>query len=160
MFDKVKSSIQDFINSTFGDEEGTDEIFKDMMSVSEEYATEGNAALDKVYVPKDNTTSKVVNLPNYKGYEVMVCEPRAYGDSMAIVKHLKERKTVILNLHLLDREQSLRVVDFLCGATHALAGNQQKIGDSVFIFTPANVNLSSEAQKNEVLSDAYWSQLQ
>jgi len=158
VFDKVKSSIQDFINSTFGDEEGTDEIFKDMMSVSEEYATEGNAALDKVYVPKDNTSSKVVNLPNYKGYEVMVCEPRAYEDSMTIVKHLKERKTVILNLHLLDREQSLRVVDFLCGATHALTGNQQKIGDSVFIFTPSNVNLSSESQKS--IRDAYWPQPQ
>ena len=156
MFDKVKSSIQDFINSTFGDEEGNDEIFKDMMSVSEEYATEGNAALDKVYVPKES--SKVVNLPNYKGYEVMVCEPRAYEDSMTIVKHLKERKTVILNLHLLDREQSLRVVDFLCGATHALTGNQQKIGDSVFIFTPSNVNLSSESQKS--IRDAYWPQPQ
>ena len=158
MFDKVKSSIQDFINSTFGDDEGNDEIFNDMMSVSEEYATEGNAALDKVYVPKDNTSSKVVNLPNYKGYEVMVCEPRAYEDSMTIVKHLKERKTVILNLHLLDREQSLRVVDFLCGATHALTGNQQKIGDSVFIFTPSNVNLSSESQKS--IRDAYWPQPQ
>ena len=162
VFDKVKSSIQDFINSTFGDDEGNDEIFKDMMSVSEEYATEGNAALDKVYVPREATTtsSKVVNLPNYKGYEVMVCEPRAYEDSMTIVKHLKEKKTVILNLHLLDKEQSLRVVDFLCGATHALTGNQQKIGDTVFIFTPSNVNLSSESQKSKLIRDAYWVQPQ
>jgi len=159
VFDKVKSSIQDFFNSTFGDDEGNDEIFKDMMAV-DDYATEGNAALDKVYTPKDTPNAKVVNLPSYKGYEVMVCEPRAYEDAMTIVKHLKERKTVILNLHLLDREQSLRVVDFLCGATHALTGNQQKIGDSVFIFTPSNVNLSSEAQKSKLLNDSYWAQPQ
>ncbi len=157
MFDKVKSTIQDFFNSTFGDEEGDNEIFKEMMAVSDDYATEGNAALDKVYTPKDTPNTKVVNLPSYKGNEVMVCEPRAYEDSMTIVKHLKERKTVILNLHLLDREQSLRVVDFLCGATHALTGNQQKIGDSVFIFTPSNVTLSSEAQKSK-LADSYWTQ--
>ncbi|MBR6164038.1 cell division protein SepF [bacterium] len=157
VFDKVKSTIQDFFNSTFGDEED-EGIFKEMMGV-EDYATDGNAALDKVYTPKDTPNSKVVNLPSYKGYEVLVCEPRAYEESMTIVKHLKDRKTVILNLHLLDREQSMRLVDFVCGASHALMGNQQRIGDSVFIFTPSNVNLSStETQKAKSLSDSYWAQ--
>ena len=98
--------------------------------------------------------------PNYRGYEVLVCEPRSYDDSVDIVKQLKERKTIILNLHLLDREQSLRIVDFLCGATHALNGNQQKIGDTVFIFTPNNVSLTADTQKNKFLRDAIWSQTQ
>lgn len=160
VFDKVKTTIQDFFNSTFGDEEANDEsMFREMMEAGG-YETEGNAALDKVYTPKDTPSAKVVNLPSYKGYEVLVCEPRAYEESMTIVKHLKERKTVIVNLHLLDREQSMRLVDFLCGATHALTGNQQRIGDSVFIFTPSNINLSSEAQKSKLLNDSYWTQPQ
>ena len=90
----------------------------------------------------------------------MVCEPRSYEDSISIVKHLKDRKTVVLNLHLLDKEQALRIVDFLCGATHALSGSQQKIGDSVFIFTPVNVALSAESQKSKFLRDALWNQPQ
>ena len=76
------------------------------------------------------------------------------------VKHLKEKKTIILNLHLLDKEQSIRIVDFLCGATHALNGNQQKIGDTVFIFTPSNVSLSAESQKSKFIRDALWNQPQ
>ena len=90
----------------------------------------------------------------------MVCEPRSYEDSISIVKHLKDRKTIVLNLHLLDKEQALRIVDFLCGATHALNGSQQKIGDSVFIFTPVNVALSAESQKSQLIRDALWNQPQ
>ena len=71
-----------------------------------------------------------------------------------------DRKTIVLNLHLLDKEQALRIVDFLCGATHALSGSQQKIGDSVFIFTPVNVALSAESQKSKFLRDALWNQPQ
>ena len=54
----------------------------------------------------------------------------------------------------------MRIVDFLCGATHALSGSQQKIGDSVFIFTPVNVALSAEAQKSNLYRDALWNQPQ
>ena len=75
-------------------------------------------------------------------------------------KHLNLWLTIVLNLHLLDKEQALRIVDFLCGATHALEGSQQKIGDSVFIFTPKNVALSAESQKSKFLRDALWNQPQ
>ena len=90
----------------------------------------------------------------------MVCEPASYEDAMSLVKHLKDRKTVILKLDMLDRENALRIVDFLCGATHALGGSQQKIGDSVFIFTPINVSLSADSQKSKFLRDALWTQPQ
>jgi cell division inhibitor SepF len=74
----------------------------------------------------------------------MVIEPRSFEESLEIVNSLRQKKSVILNLHLLDREQSQRIVDFLSGATHAIDGNQQKIGEGVFIFTPNNVAISAE----------------
>ena len=160
--DKIKS-IVGFLTSGFEareEEDIWDEMANEMGGA--EYPTDANAALEPIYAtrPKDKENSKVVAHPSYKGYEVLVCEPRSYDDSVDIVKQLKERKTIILNLHLLDREQSLRIVDFLCGATHALNGNQQKIGDTVFIFTPNNVSLTADTQKNQFLRDAIWSQPQ
>lgn len=149
-------SIVGFLTQGF--EQKEDDIFEDMQN-DLEYTTQDNLALEPLYGSRDreNRESKVVSHPNFRGYEVMVCEPRSYDQSVNIVKHLKERKTVILNLHLLDREQSLRIVDFLCGATHALNGNQQRIGDAVFIFTPQNINLSSESQKSKmIIKDALW----
>ena len=160
--DKIKS-IVGFLTSGFEARED-DDIFDAMENEmgGVEYPTDANAALEPIYAtkPKDRENSKIVTHPNYRGYEVLVCEPRSYDDSVDIVKQLKERKTIILNLHLLDREQSLRIVDFLCGATHALNGNQQKIGDTVFIFTPNNVSLTADTQKNQFLRDAIWSQPQ
>lgn len=156
--DKIKS-IVGFLTSGF---ENRDDIFDDMASEMDEYPISDNLALEPMYSSKSNTqtSSNVVSHPGFKGYEVCVSEPRSYEESVSIVKQLKDRKTVILNLHLLDKEQAMRIVDFLCGATHALNGNQQKIGDSVFIFTPSNVALSSESQKSKFIRDALWNQPQ
>ena len=140
--DKIKS-IVGFLTSGF---ESRDDIFEDMASEMDEYPVSDNLALEPMYSSQKQTSqaSNVVSHPGFKGYEVLVSEPRSYEESVQIVKQLKDKKTIILNLHLLDKEQAMRIVDFLCGATHALNGNQQKIGDSVFIFTPSNVALNEE----------------
>ena len=158
--DKIKS-IVGFLTSGF---ENRDDIFEDMASEMDEYPVSDNLALEPMYSSKQSQSqsqaSNVVSHPGFKGYEVVVSEPRSYEESVSIVRQLKDRKTVILNLHLLDKEQAMRIVDFLCGATHALNGNQQKIGDSVFIFTPSNVSLSAESQKSKFIRDALWNQPQ
>ncbi len=157
--DKFRTII-DFLTSGFENRENS--IYGEMMEEAEDYPIQDNLALNPSFNQNEQKSQnlKVVSHPNYRGYEVVVCEPNSYEDSISIVKHLKDRKTVILNLHLLDKEQSLRIVDFLCGATHALSGSQQKIGDSVFIFTPTNVLLSADSQKNKFLRDALWNQPQ
>ncbi len=155
--DKFKSII-DFLTSGFDGRE--DSIYEDMMDEAGDYPVQDNLALNPAYTQQESKQKVVSINNNFKGYEVVVSEPRTYEDSIAIVKHLKDRKTVVLNLHLLDKEQALRIVDFLCGATHALNGSQQKIGDSVFIFTPVNVALSAESQKSKFLRDALWNQPQ
>jgi len=127
-------------------------MFMDMQEELEgemEYPTESNLALAPEYgyvQPKfERDSLKVVNHPSYKGHEVMVIEPRSFDDAAQIAVYLKERKTVVLNLHLLDKEQSQRTIDFICGAAHALNGRPQKVGELVFVFTPSNVTLSVEA---------------
>ncbi len=156
--DKIKS-IVGFLTSGF---ESRDDIFEDMASEMDEYPVSDNLALEPMYSSQKQTSqaSNVVSHPGFKGYEVLVSEPRSYEESVQIVKQLKDKKTIILNLHLLDKEQAMRIVDFLCGATHALNGNQQKIGDSVFIFTPSNVALNAESQKSKFIRDALWNQPQ
>ena len=101
---------------------------------------------------------RVIDHPTSLKTQVVVIEPRAFEEALEIIEHLRAKKSVILNLHLLDTAQSQRVVDFLSGATHAIDGNQQRIGDGVFIFTPNNVSIRSEAEKTLSIEDAYWKQ--
>lgn len=107
---------------------------------------------------KARKSLRVVDHPTSQKTQVVVIEPRAFEEALEIIEHLRTKKSVILNLHLLDTAQSQRVVDFLSGATHAIDGNQQRIGDGVFIFTPNNVSIRSEAEKTMAIEDAYWKQ--
>ena len=125
------------------------------------YPTDKNAALEPHFSetnPIKKSRANLRLLPQAKAgaHEVVVIEPKAYNESITIVEALKERKTVILNLQLLDREQSQRIVDFLCGCTHALDGSQRKIGENVFIFTPSNINISQEFMNSKLSTDAMW----
>jgi cell division inhibitor SepF len=107
---------------------------------------------------KKKSGLKVVSHPKTGLYEVMVSEPKTFEESLDVVNNLRERKSIVLNLHLLDAEQSQRVVDFVSGATHALDGHQQRIGEGVFIFTPNNVSISAETEKAKVIQEAFWNQ--
>lgn len=88
--------------------------------------------------------------------EVTVIEPRAFDEALDIVEQLKLRKSVVLNLQYLDSDDSQRVVDFLAGATHALEGHQQRVGQGVFIFAPNNFILNAESNEARALKDAFW----
>ena len=81
----ISKKIIDFLTSGFENRE--DSIYEEMMDESCEYPTEDNVALKPSY--SNETRQKVVPINNFKGYEVMVCEPRSYEDSISIVKHLK-----------------------------------------------------------------------
>ena len=151
----LSEGLKGFVNffaKSFNDGEGED-AFMDLVDNDGEYETDGTLAIDSMYGTRVNSKpersfereSKVVSHPNsYKSSEVTVIEPRSFSESAQIVKKLIDKKTVILHLDLLDKEQSQRTIDFVCGASHALSGTAQKISDMVFIFTPSNVSLSVE----------------
>jgi len=141
----------------------SDDIYEDsdvQDNFGTEYPTDRNAALEPSFTEtnpiRKRANLRVLHQPKSGAYEVVVIEPKAYNESISIVEALKERKTVILNLQLLDREQSQRIVDFLCGCTHALDGSQRKIGENVFIFTPSNINISQEFVNSKLSTDAMW----
>ena len=134
-----------------------------MDEAGEEYETDDNLALAPSYQSSsftqknDKADLKVISHPNMRGSEVMIIEPRSFGEAGQIVQNLKDRKTIVLNLHLLDKEQSQRTIDFVCGAASALNGQPQKVGDMVFVFTPNNVTLTVDATKTQSnLGDNIW----
>ena len=160
------SLVQKFKSFWFGPGDNYDqEDFEDLFETSDDiYATNGQYALEKapadtVRAPKltAHLNNKVVDHPSAAASsEVMVIEPRTFEESMEIVEHLRSRRSVLLNLHLLDNEGSQRIVDFLSGATHAIDGHQQRIGDGVFLFAPATVVISAESSSSKAIKDVFW----
>jgi cell division inhibitor SepF len=75
--------------------------------------------------------------------EVLLMEPRSFAEIPQAVTALKQRKTVILNLSLVDADTAQRCVDFVAGGAFALDGRQERVGETVFLFTPSSVQVSS-----------------
>ena len=45
----------------------------------------------------------------------------------------------------MDPDQAQRAVDFVAGGTFAIDGHQERIGESIFLFTPSCVQVSTQA---------------
>jgi cell division inhibitor SepF len=76
--------------------------------------------------------------------EVMVMEPRTFEEMPQVIRALRERKSVVLNLTIMDPDQAQRAVDFVAGGTYAIDGHQERIGESIFLFTPSCVQVSTQ----------------
>ena len=169
--------FMDMLKGTFSPDEEIDET--GAFTFGEDYPVEDNLArkpqsgIDELYpttptasVPlgitknRRNRETNVTPMTGYKSSEVTVIEPRSFSESAQIVKKLIDKKTVILHLDLLDKEQSQRTIDFVCGASHALEGSVQKISESVVIFTPSTVALSVEnAVTQNKFTESLWKPL-
>ena len=93
----------------------------------------------------NNRSSKVVGMPGISNSssEVSLMEPRSFDEMPKAIQALRERKTVILNLTMMDPDQAQRAVDFVAGGTYAIDGHQERVGESIFLFAPSCVNVTS-----------------
>ena len=91
--------------------------------------------------------SNVIGMPGAVNgiSEVVVVEPRTFEEMPQVIQALRERKSVVLNLTIMDPDQAQRAVDFVAGGTYAIDGHQERIGESIFLFTPNCVQVSTHS---------------
>ncbi|MFC1752058.1 cell division protein SepF [Thermoproteota archaeon] len=79
--------------------------------------------------------------------EIKIEEPRIYEDSLNISTYLRDNIPVIVNLKYLDSDSGKRLIDFICGTAYAINGHMMKIGENIFLFTPANVLIVESGER-------------
>ncbi len=91
--------------------------------------------------------NNVIGMPgtNNSTYEVIVMEPRSFEEMPQAIQALRDRKSVVLNLTMLDPDQAQRAVDFVAGGTYAIDGHQERVGESIFLFTPICVQVTTQS---------------
>ena len=104
----------------------------------------------------NNRASKVVGMPGISNSssEVSLMEPRSFDEMPQAIQALRERKTVILNLTMMDPDQAQRAVDFVAGGTYAIDGHQERVGESIFLFAPSCVSVTSSFSEEVSPSNA------
>ena len=84
--------------------------------------------------------------------EVVVIEPHSFEEMPQVILALRDRKSVVLNLNIMNPEEAQRAVDFIAGGTYAMDGHQERVGESIFLFTPSSVKVSS---LNGIIKDVH-----
>ncbi len=94
-------------------------------------------------MPNFNARSgnKVVNINATTQLSVVLVKPEKFENAVDIADHLREKRTVVLNLEQTNKDVARRLVDFLSGVTYAQDGKIKKVANSTFIITPYNVDI-------------------
>ena len=71
--------------------------------------------------------------------ELKVVKPAAFEEVSTIADYLIEGCTVLLNLELLDRASSMRMLDFLNGVTYVKDGEIKNVAPNTYIVTPSGI---------------------
>ena len=71
-----------------------------------------------------------------------VIKPKSYDDGPEIADYRAGGSTVLLNIELLDKNATKRLLDFLLGATHVLGGSMNMVARGTFVFAPRSVGVS------------------
>lgn len=85
--------------------------------------------------------NKVVNIHTTTQLQVVLVKPDRFENAAEIADHLREKRTVVLNLEQTNKDVSRRVLDFLSGAAYANEGKVKKVALNTYIITPYNVDI-------------------
>ena len=89
----------------------------------------------------DRRSNKVVNIHTTTQLQVVLVKPERFENASEIADHLREKRTVVLNLEQTDKVIARRLIDFLSGVTYANEGTIKKVALATYIMTPYNVEI-------------------
>ena len=90
---------------------------------------------------EERRSNKVVNIRAATQLQVVLVKPEKFEDASPIADHLREKRTVVLNLESTNKEIARRLLDFLSGVAYANEGKIKKVAISTYIITPYNVDI-------------------
>lgn len=119
--------------------------------------TEEDMVSNDMNTMRNTNTSKVVNLHTTNSMKVVIVEPKKYDDVTVIADHLKQKRTVIVNLEGLSQDVDTKkaIFYFMSGAVYVLDGSIQKVSKAIFILAPSNVDIDANIKK-ELESKAFF----
>ena len=107
-------------------------------------SAESSSALDfeERAVPKKE--NKVVNIHTTTAVQVVLSKPERFEQAAEIADHLREKRTVVMNLETTNKDVARRLVDFLSGVAYANDGKIKKVAINTYIITPYNVDIMGD----------------
>ncbi|MBR7146329.1 MAG: cell division protein SepF [Oscillospiraceae bacterium] len=87
---------------------------------------------------------KVVNIHATTQLKVVLVKPERFENASEIADHLKEKRTVVINLESTHKDIARRLIDFLSGVAYAGEGKIKKVAANTYIITPYHVDIMGD----------------
>ena len=94
--------------------------------------------------PVRRNAGKVVNIHATTQLQVVLVKPDRYENASEIADHLRDKRTVVLNLEKTQKDVARRLLDFLSGVAYAQEGKIKKVALKTYIVTPYNVDIMGD----------------
>ena len=92
----------------------------------------------------EDRQNKVVNIHATAALKVVLVKPERFENASEIADHLREKRTVVLNLESTNKDVARRLIDFLSGVAYAGEGKIKKVAANTYIITPYSVDIMGD----------------
>ena len=156
--DELKKLTRPYDEDEFGDEmeeEAVEEPPRPEVSAEKSGRTNpfaqssysaGTGVSPAAAAPAAPRAGKVVNLGTAQQTQVVLVNPELYESAAEIADHLREKRTVVMNLENTQKDIARRLIDFLSGVAYSLDGKIRRVANSTYIITPSSVDLVGDLE--------------
>ncbi len=147
---------------------GIKEYFSGIFNVNEEEDFEGETFEETASETVEEERPKTAYRRSYSdkkrgqsteqpaAMRMVLVRPEIFTDVAPIADHLKQGKTVVLNLENAEGPQARRIVDFLSGAAYAISFKFKPVSNSTFVIIPDNTDFSGDLLLDDYGSENYF----
>ena len=130
--DELKKIIHPYDDEDYDYEDDFEEPVKESRSPFEDRKEDRRSEERR----NEDRHNKVVNIHATTQLKVVLVKPERFENASEIADHLKEKRTVVLNLESTNKDVARRLIDFLSGVAYAGEGKIKKVAANTYIITP------------------------
>ena len=139
LMDELKKIIHPYDDEDYDYEDDFEEPAKESRSLFDDRKEERREERRS-----EERHNKVVNIHATTQLKVVLVKPERFENASEIADHLKEKRTVVLNLESTNKDVARRLIDFLSGVAYAGEGKIKKVAANTYIITPYSVDIMGD----------------
>ena len=143
LMDELKKIIHPYDDEDYDYEDDFEEPAKESRSLFDDRKEERREERREARRSEDRH-NKVVNIHATTQLKVVLVKPERFENASEIADHLKEKRTVVLNLESTNKDVARRLIDFLSGVAYAGEGKIKKVAANTYIITPYSVDIMGD----------------
>ena len=144
LMDELKKIIHPYDDGDYDYEDDFEEPAKESRALFEDRKEERREERRSEERRSDDRRNKVVNIHATTQLKVVLVKPERFENASEIADHLKEKRTVVLNLESTNKDVARRLIDFLSGVAYAGEGKIKKVAANTYIITPYSVDIMGD----------------